>query len=193
MIKINPSGIACKESERCSTDVQWQDFKVYFAVGVERPHYQHLILYGQDGPDPEDYYYVWLAFGKMTGLHEGLIAAINAMYEQEGLHVYGCNGFKDALAWARNHNKHASEHETISLYYCALAVAENDHGADSSEYGVASFHLAKYYKEQGDFEAAYDFLKKSAEIAGNRVSPEHEWMRNCQIGLADLEAKLGRV
>lgn len=186
MIKINPSKTDSAQPELNSSETRWKDFSAFFAVGVKRPHYQHLIFYGQDGPD----YYVWLAFGKMTGLHEGLTAAIDAMYENEDLHVYGCNGFKEAIAFAENHEKHASEHETISLYYCALAVAENDHGSDSIEYGLGCFYLARFYKNQENFEAAYDFLKKSSAIAKRLNNPEHPWAKSCKTGLADLESIL---
>ena len=38
MIKINPSGVTSAAPELSSSDIQWQDFKVYFAVEVDHPH-----------------------------------------------------------------------------------------------------------------------------------------------------------
>lgn len=187
MIKINPSRVASIAPERSSSDIQWQDFKVYFAVSVDQPHYQHLIHYGQDGPED---YYVWLAFGKMTGLHEGLTTAIDSMYEKEKLNVYGCNTLKEALEYARAEERHASEAETISLLYCALTVAEHDQGPDSLDFGLCNSVLASFYSRHGNPSAAYDALKTSESIYKKHLPKDHPAMQNCENGLKIVREKM---
>ena len=140
-----------------ATDTIVQDYKHLFAVGVDQPLYGILELYGEDGPDT---YYVWLVRGKMEGLCCGLVEGVQTAIDR-GWHVYAFNTLEEAMQAALLRDHLTTESESISLYFCALALAENYHGADSLEYRHVCGKFSEFSRSIGNDTVANDFAAMS--------------------------------
>lgn len=140
-----------------ATDSTVHNFKHHFAVGAEYPLYGTLEPYGQDGPDS---YYVWLVHGKMEGLCCGLAEGVQMAIDR-GWHVYVFNNADEALQAATYKDPLTTEPESISLYFCALSLAENYYGVDSPEYRHVCGEFARFNRNIGNDAVANDFAAMS--------------------------------
>ena len=126
----------------------------------------------------------------MTGLHKGLTAAIDAMYDKEKLHVYGCTTLLDAIQYVRAEDKHASEAETISLLYCAWGIAENDHGPSSLEYAMVQYYVASFESRHGNLSSAFELLQQAYATYKKLLPTEHPQIQKCKDAMKIAQSKI---